>query len=262
MILDLLINPRKEGKRLQLFFMGLFYSSIAILISLWVFPAYVSIVMVFLCAISAAPLINGIISNEETKVKSSQDERWLIKEHSKVLSYFMFLFLGFTLSFTLWYLLMPGSELFSIQTDTMKEKTTGDAVSSSTVLLEIFYNNIKVLLFCMVFAFLFGIGSIFILSWNASVIGAAIGQFIVKGMSVSAFPLSLLRYFTHGLIEIGAYFAAGLAAGIISIAIIRHDFGSKQFKHILMDSVDLTVLSVVLLAAAALVEVYVTPMFF
>ena len=42
----------------------------------------------------------------------------------------------------------------------------------------IFFNNLKVLIFCIGFAFVYGVGAIFILVWNASVIGTAIGSFI------------------------------------------------------------------------------------
>ena len=45
---------------------------------------------------------------------------------------------------------------------------------------EIFINNMGVLFLCIIFSFLYGAGAIFILTWNASVIAAAIGSFIVE----------------------------------------------------------------------------------
>ena len=77
-----------------------------------------------------------------------------------------------------------------------------------------------------------------------------------------SFSLGFLRYMIHGSLEILAYFTAALGAGIISIAVARHEFADDKFKRILLDSVDLLVISVVILLAAALVEVYVTPVFF
>jgi uncharacterized membrane protein SpoIIM required for sporulation len=67
---------------------------------------------------------------------------------------------------------------------------------------------------------------------------------------------------THGVFEILSYFVAGLAGGIISIAVTNHDFGTKKFQHVLLDSIDLILLSVLLLLVAALVEVFVTPLLF
>jgi uncharacterized membrane protein SpoIIM required for sporulation len=117
----------------------------------------------------------------------------------------------------------------------------------------------------LLFAFFYGVGAIFILTWNASVIGAAIGNFVnsnIGGSYFTSISMGLLRYSIHGLPEMLAYFMAGLAGSIISIAIIRHDFGSGKFKHILIDSLDMIFLSVFVLFIAALLEVFVTPMFF
>ena len=55
---------------------------------------------------------------------------------------------------------------------------------------------------------------------------------------------------------------AGLAGSIISIAISRHDFGSGKFKKVVIDSLDLVFLAVFVLFVAALLEVFVTPVFF
>ena len=54
----------------------------------------------------------------------------------------------------------------------------------------------------------------------------------------------------------------GLAAGIVSVAIIKHDFKSEKFRHVLLDSADLLLLSLVVLVVAALIEVFVTPVLF
>ena len=107
----------------------------------------------------------------------------------------------------------------------------------------------------------------FILTWNASVIGVAVGNFAKTNLSQSysyfvTVPLGLFRYMTHGVFEIASYFAAGLAGGIISIAVIRHNFGTKQFEHVLLDSVDLILVAVLLLFIAALVEIFITPILF
>ncbi|MFH2028053.1 MAG: stage II sporulation protein M, partial [Nanoarchaeota archaeon] len=110
-------------------------------------------------------------------------------------------------------------------------------------------------------------GAIFILTWNASVIGVAIGNFARSNITnaTSYFhvtSLGILRYMIHGIPEIAAYFVAGLAGGIISVAVIRHHFTSKKFERILYDSTDLLIIAMVLLFIAALIEVYITPALF
>ncbi len=116
-------------------------------------------------------------------------------------------------------------------------------------------------------------GAIFILTWNASVIAVAMGslikQEIAKTASFVGFSnlaayfgvatFSFFRYMTHGVLEIVAYFMAGLAGGIISIALVKHNL---QEEKILIDVLDLVLISVGLLLLAGFIEVYVTPSLF
>jgi len=117
-----------------------------------------------------------------------------------------------------------------------------------------------VLIFTLVFSLIFGAGVIFILAWNASVIGAAIGIF--TNSSLKALPLGLLRYMIHGLPEIAAYFLVALAGGLVSIAVIKHESGTDKFWGVLQDSLNLIILAIVVLFLAALMEVFVTPLLF
>ncbi|MFH0936531.1 MAG: stage II sporulation protein M [Candidatus Woesearchaeota archaeon] len=287
MVLESIVTPIKaEKKPWDMFFIGLLYSSVAMFLALWIFRDQASLVMVFLTVTATVPLMYNTLKFEEEKDLSIEKERTLLKEHSKALSFFMFLFLGFLLAFAIWYVFLPEKvieQTFNIQLQTIKSinsKILGHSITSSSlasdVLLQIFSNNVKVLLFCIFFSFFYGAGAIFILTWNASVISAAIGTFIRNNISMYAdsigltkiagyfgvFSLGLLRYSIHGIPEILAYFIGGLAGGIISVAVIRHDFGSGHFKKILFDSLDLIILGIFVLFIAALLEVFVTPLFF
>jgi len=92
------------------------------------------------------------------------------------------------------------------------------------------------------------------LSKTASLVGfASISSYF------SAATFSFFRYMTHGLLEIAAYFVAGLAGGIISIALIKHNL---QNNRVLADALDLILISLGILIVAAWVEVYITPRFF
>lgn len=277
MVIESLVNPFKaERDPWEMFFVGMFYSSIAVLLSLWVFKPHASLVMVFLTVIACVPLMYGTIKLEEKKDLEIKEEKILIKEHGRALSFFIFLFLGITISFTLWYVFLPPDitqSLFSIQTKTISDintQITGQGINQFSLFSKIFFNNLKVLVFCLIFAFIYGFGAIFILTWNASVIGTAIGNFVRSNIPNTAdfaqyfqiTSLGILRYMIHGIPEILAYFTGGLAAGIISIAIIRHDFRSDKFQHVLLDSADLLLLSLAVLLIAALIESFVTPLLF
>lgn len=287
MVLETLMNPfRAETHPKRMFFIGFLYSSVAIMLSLWIFNTQASLVMVFLTVLAATPLIYNTIKEEEQKDLSDMPEKKLLKEHARALSFFMYLFLGITLSCALWYIFLPQgtlTNLFGVQTQTIvdinssaiKFGSTGFFVQFMKVFSRIFFNNLKVLIFCILFAFIYGVGAIFILTWNASVIGVAIGNFIRSGLAkIGDFGFStlasyfhvisvgLFRYAVHGIPEILAYFTAGLAGGIISIAVIRHDFGTRKFERIILDSSDLLLLSIGLLFLAAILEVFITPFLF
>jgi uncharacterized membrane protein SpoIIM required for sporulation len=275
MVLESLINPfRAKKKPWELFFIGFLYNTVAVFLSLWIFETQASLVMVFLTVFACVPLIyNTIKLEEKIDVETKKYEMFLLKEHSKVLFFLMFLFFGMTLSVALWYVVLPGSmnsNLFTIQTqtiDAINYHVTGDAIATSTIFFKIFFNNLKVSIFCLLFAFFYGFGAIFILTWNASVIGVAIGNYIKNYISqffsyFTVIPLAIFKYMIHGSFEIAAYFVAGLAGGIISIAVIKHDFGTEKFETVLLDSVDLVLISVILLIIAALIEVFITPVLF
>jgi len=282
MVLESLINPFKAEKRpWELFFIGLIYSSVALLLSLWVFEEHASLVMIFLTSMACIPLLYATIKFEGEKHLSYFTEKELLKEHAKAFSFLLCLFLGAAVAYAIWYIILPESvshNLYSAQTQTiisLNQQVTGHALQLN-ILTKIFLNNIKVLIFCIIFSFLYGSGAIFILMWNASVIGVALGNFfrvhIAQYATKAGFSqigayfyvisLSILRYAIHGIPEILGYIVAGLAGGLISVAVIRHDFRTRNFERVILDASDLILIAVFIIFIAALLEVYVTPLFF
>ena len=282
MVLESIITPLKAEKTpWRLFFIGFMYSTVGLFLSLWVFSEHASLVMVFFTVFACVPLLYNTMKVEEEKDLEIEDEPALLKEHSKAISFLILLFLGMIVAFSLWYTILPAQTangLFKVQTQmiiNLNQQVTGN-VANLTLFSKIFLNNLKVLIFCILFSFLYGAGAIFILTWNASVIGVAIGNFIRTHIStyasqlglsnVSAYfyaaSMGLMRYSLHGIPEILAYFIAGLAGGIISVAVIRHNYTTKSFERILVDSSDLIIGAIFILFVAAMIEVYITPIFF
>jgi len=286
-MLEMLVNPKKAEKRpWEMFFIGAFYATVSLLLVKWIFSGdpvlskYTGILVVTFCVMFSIPFMYYAIKNEEEKDLQIKGFKLLLKEHTKALTYFMFLFFGFIVAFSFWYIVFAdGNQSFRAQIETYCiinkpayfdecvseygikhiSKTTAFLTAKDKI-VNIFANNIYVLIFTLVFSLLFGAGAIFILAWNASVISAAIGIF--SESNLANLPLGLMRYMIHGIPEIGSYFAGALAGGIISIAVIRHDIHSEKFWVILQDSLNLVILAVVLLFIAALIEVFITPVLF
>lgn len=284
---ELLINPASAEKRpWEMFFVGLFQGMLALILTSWIFSEdpvlskYTGVLMVTFSVMFSLPFMYFALKSEEKKDVQSKSSLQLLEAHGKAMAYFMFLFLGFVVAFSFWYIAFEdGSNNFRAQIETFciinrpsnfencvaqygittVAKTTTFLTARERI-VNIFANNIYVLLFTLIFSLIFGAGAIFILAWNASVIAAAIGIFAESNLW--KLPFGLARYMIHGVPEILAYFIGALAGGIISVAVINHDIKTEKFWTILQDSLNLIILAVVVLFLAALVEVFVTPVLF
>ncbi|MCW1296192.1 MAG: stage II sporulation protein M [Candidatus Parvarchaeota archaeon] len=195
----------------------------------------------------------------------------LIKTHTDIFTIFLSLFFGFFFAFLIIAIILPQSSyesIFASQISTIKYvrgKFTASAISQNEAILTILSNNFKVLFFCLLLSLFYGAGAIFVLAWNSSVVAAAIGDFIRNEIARHVSPglttyfrvlsLGLSKYMFHGTFEMIAFFLASIAGGIISAAVIRHDYKSKEFMEVLLDSVDLIAVASLLLIVAALIEV-------
>lgn len=282
MVFEDIVKPIGAKKHpLKLFLYGVIFSVLSVAFSLWIFKEQASLVMVFLTVVMVMPLMYFTLRDEEEWDWKGYSERKLFSEHNKAIRFLLFMFIGFVVGYTLFYLFLPDvsvREVFEVQLKTISDinnNVSGNVIGTGTLML-IFENNLKVLFFCLIFAFFFGAGAIFILAWNASVISAAIGTFFRNAISDSVglfgftkgavyfqfFFVGILRYLTHGIFEIAAYFFGALAGGIVSMAFIRHSIKESGFKNVIIDASVLTMVALLLLVVGAFVEVYVTPLLF
>ena len=283
MVVESLLNPFKaEKKPWEMFFLGFLYTSIGMFLALWIFRNEASMIMVFMITIAALPIFYNTTKLEESKDMIMDNETAILREHNKAISFFMYMFVGITVACAFWYAVLPTSaanSLFDKQTGTIQainNQVTGNVIYNLNVFWKIFFNNFKVLAFSILFALIYGAGAIFILAWNATVIGAAIGNFIRANISnytsslglleagnyFHVVSLGLLKYSIHGIPEIAAYFYGGLAGGILSVSLIRKHFKSEKFQIIMKDFSEMTLIAVGFLIAGAFLEVYITPVLF
>jgi len=261
-----------------MFFAGFLYSILGLSLSYLVFREVAGILMVFLIVIAALPIVYTTIKNEEEIDLKIEGEWKILKEHSKVITFLLFFFMGITVALSLAYVFLPQNTVDTIFN--LQEKAIVNVnnyvqgnVTKLDIFVKIFTNNLKVLFFCLLFSLLYGTGAIFILTWNASVIATAIGSLVKTELgktasliglgSVSSYfgvaTFSFFRYMSHGVLEIIAYFVVGLAGGIISIAVIKKDLDNDK---VVTDALDLILISLGLLVVAGVVEVYITPLLF
>lgn len=277
-MLEMLAKVKKVEKRpWQMFFLGIFYATIAFLFVALIFGADdvlkegSGILLVTFTVVCCMPFVYSVIKYEEQKDVVITNSGRLVKEHSKAIQIFLWLFLGFLVAFSFWYTVIPESsgDYFNFQIRTFcainnpnnynlcvanNGTTVTGAATKIGSFLSIFSNNIGVLIFTIIFSLAFGAGAIFILVWNASVISAAIGVF--ANGSLIHLPMGFLKYMIHGIPEIAAYFIGALAGGIISVAIMRKDLDGERKWPILEDALILLIIAIVVLLVSALIEVF------
>ncbi len=282
----MLIRPKKAERRpWEMFFIGLFYASLAVVIVQWVFlqdavlKKSAGILVVLFTVLFSMPFIYYTLRFEEHRIGKNRGSWQLVKDHRRAIYAFLWLFIGYTVAFSFWYALLPSTDSFRTQIETYCQinrpanfndcmqqygiKETAQLtpfLTNKERLFLIFTNNMYVLLFTMIFSLIAGAGVIFILVWNATVIGAAMGIF--TDYKLAQLPLGFARFFIHGIFEIASYFIIALAGGIISVAIVNHEFGTSKFWDVLQDSLNLIIVAIVILFAAAIIEVFVTPLIF
>jgi uncharacterized membrane protein SpoIIM required for sporulation len=292
MVLEMIMTSRNAtlNNWWKLLSIGAIYATLGILLAAWVFPQYASMVMVFLTVLAMAYLMHEIILKEEEYDEESGHVPYdIFVHHGQTLTVFMVLFFGMLIAYTFWYAVLPFSNtiesgvfanldirtVFEAQNDTV-QRITGRLFTGAVIGLEegldwfmtILINNLGVLFFSFLFGLFYGYGAIFVLTWNASVIAAAAGsqfkQALAGGLvwydKVLVFFSSWLAYMPHGVFEILGYFVGALAAGILGAGISRKVWrDSEKLNRVLADFVFFSVLSVLIIVVAAVIEVWITP---
>jgi len=282
-MLESMFNPRRlEKGPWKMLFIGFLYASLSLILVKWFFAkdvvlaGYSGMIVITFCVMLILPFMYFIITEEE-----SEDEEvfgffsvWGI--HKDAIYSFLWLFLGFVMAFSFWYIVLQDSNLFNAQIETFCRinspgdiqacvqgydftKGTGAAVKEIR-LLSIIENNVYVMIFTLILSLIFGAGAIFVLAWNASVIATAISIFAQN--RISDIPSGVLRYMIHGFPEIAAYFIAALAGGIFGVGVLRNGIRDKRFLHVIENTAVLLFIALAILVIAAVIEVYLTPLIF
>jgi len=285
-MLESLINPKRAEKGpWKMFFIGILYASLSLILTHFLFKGdsvlskFSGLMVVLFCVMFSLPFMYFIIKREEKEDEIVEGFWGVWKVHSDAIYAFMWLFFGFIIAFSFWYVILQNPDLLNAQIETycninspgtvedcIKEYSlTSNVISSNTLsngsrFLSIIGNNFGVMIFTLIFSLIFGAGAIFVLAWNASVISAAIGIF--TKYNIKEIPIGLMRYMIHGFPEIAAYFITALAGGIFGVGVIRHGIGHKKFIRVLLNVIILICIAIIILIVAALIEVYFTPLLF
>ncbi len=273
MVLETLLEPESAVKTpLKITVLAIFFVTVGVWAAQFFESAVAGIMVVVAVAIPSVPLINSLFSYEE--IETEEEVRVLhsrtLSRHVGVLVVLVAYFVGLVIGFTFWYLVLPpetGSHIFSTQISQLEQirgSFYGFAVKYGLeyAFETIFLRNLQVLMIILVASVLYGAGSIFVLAWNASIIGVFLGELARTAVFQSAPEFSLafgigtgvLGLVPHGSFELLAYLTAALAGGILSSSIARRTYKQPEFAVILYDVAKLVSWSIFLLAIGAIIE--------
>jgi len=285
MVLESLIGEKNIRKNPLLMLVITFVISIgSILIAQLVFPAHASVLSVAFITIGLVPLVHNILAKEEyQEALQRKSSTTFFARHFNLIMIYIWIFVGIILAFSLMYIAMPtdmkqtsfdeqmnafcqisGSDscsggiansisgkATSMAFNECKNPSTKNVVSCSFFIFE---NNFKVLVAVLLFSLLYGAGAIFIIAWNASIIGMFFGEMILVGAHGKWFGLLQGMLIGHGPPELLSYVFGALAGAILSAMVSKGQFLRHEFSTILKDVAFLTFLAVFSIIYAAVVE--------
>lgn len=226
MLESLLVTDRPQ-RNLTVFIGSMFFTAVALFAAKYMIPFQVGsynlagLIAVLITALALAyPLstyMREIRAEEETHRKLS--EKTLLHRHIHEIEVYLSFFAGcFTVFALSTFLFTPG--FYSIQStiigNIQAASGTGNLVLSGadlTQFLVIAANNLRLFYITFLLTFFVTGGMVFILVWNASVFGVFIAK---TSESLLHLPLVSLLYLPHGILEIGAYIAAGIGGILFS----------------------------------------------
>ncbi|MBI5354901.1 MAG: stage II sporulation protein M [Candidatus Aenigmarchaeota archaeon] len=134
-------------------------------------------------------------------------------------------------------------------------------VSAATNFWVIVQNNLWVFAITFLVSFFISAGGIFVLVWNASILGVFLSN-LIMGPGCPNVPaiLSPTCYIVHGILEIIAYIIAGIAGSLFSkqfsLYFFRKIGNEEVFMRIWKDVTILVSIGVLLIFVAGAVEVF------
>lgn len=257
MLERLWIEEEREKHFTACFLLSFAFALLSILIAYFFVPFTVSgqnlggIVAVLLVSLTASyPLIRYLEKREDEEGKISEEGTRLLGRRWTELEVYLAFFLGAALAFGASNYILPGG-FFSVQ-NAVIGSISGKVISGG-LFSQIITNNLSVFFLTFLLSFTLTAGMVFILAWNASVLGVFLSD---VSKSVFHLPLVALSYLPHGILEIAGYILAGISGFFLSREF--REFLEKEEKgealHLIQDSLLVLAIGLIFLLLGGLLE--------
>jgi len=268
-------------------FLGFVFTSVSLWIAFFSFPASASILAISFITIAAVPMIHHVFLIEERKaLKLCAKKGSFFARNFDLIKVYSWFSIGVIVGFAAWFMVLPaqGGD-FCLKADqcvsvpsqeiVFKEQSTAlsyisamapdnqNATANATLnggacggsfwcwFNLIFTNNSSLMLMAVLLSFIFGAGALFLITWNASIVGILIGKNILAENH-----FGFLGLLPHGIPEFAGFFMGAISGGMISIAVTQRKNRPREFEIIAMDAFILLLLALLSLFVGAAVEAF------
>ncbi len=263
MLEKLWIEQERENHLCSCFLISFVFCLISIVIAYYFVPFKIAgvgltglIAVVLTSLVASYPLIKYLEDEEDFFEEKGDLKSYfdLLERHNTELKVYLMFFLGATLAFGFTSVFIP--EAFGVQYEvigSIRPDVVTGRVFSPGFFTEIITNNISVFFATFLLSFFLTAGMVFILVWNASILGIFMSE-VSKG--IADVPIVALSYLPHGILEIAAYIIAGLSGFFLSHevrSIVKWEDKSAATK-LMTDSFLFLFIGFVVLVIAAVIE--------
>jgi hypothetical protein len=282
MVLESIIGEKKIRKHpVLIFFLTIVISFGSIFFANLLFPKYSSVLSVAFVTIGLVPLVFNVLSKEEAdEVLSKRSCTTFLLRHFNIIMIFVWIFVGIIVSYAIFYSLAAPAERASLFTEQISAfcsisgeckdgvpysisgrisasgmnacLSNNSSIESCT--LFIFENNAGVLLFTILLSLLYGVGAIFIIAWNASILGVFFGETFINLSHVKWVGMIQSMLIGHGPPELLGYVFGALAGAILSSMVAKGQLLTHDAEVIIKDVFFLSALAFFSVAYGAVTE--------
>lgn len=285
MVLESIIGEKNiRAHPVFVFFLSMLICAGSLFFAEILFPLHASVLSIAFITIGLVPLVYNILADEEAEeslCKNSSCATFFAR-HFNLIMIYVWIFLGIIVAFAFYYSILPPFERSSLFEEQISSfcaisgsgscqngvpfsisgrasafglnacMSNNSTVESCT--LFIFENNIGVLIFTIVLSLLYGVGAIFILAWNASILGVFFGETLLVGDFTKFLGMFQSLVMGHGAPELFGYVFGALAGAILSAMVAKKEFFTHRASIIIKDILFLSFLAFFSIAYGAVTE--------
>ena len=239
-------------------------------------PNFISISTLMFTVVLSVPIVAGLFTYEEKEVRKRES---FFRKHRVIIDFFVYFFIGVFFTLFILALIFPGKILSESQfrgEPSQIEKTISTQYKNlppppsipQVEISGIIKNNLYVMTIAFILSLFYGAGALFLVVLNASIFASALADIVrlkIPSGFLSSYAFMGCQFgvmFFHMLPEVAGYLFAAIAGGVMSKAVVKEKWMSKQFFKVLQDAFAMLAIGIVLIITAGIIEILISKKLF